>query len=111
LGLAISNALIRQMDGRISVESHLKKGSVFRVDIPMKTSDSPLTGDQRQGRGKIMGLVLGQESFRIMVAEDKVLASQLTLSEEQERRRIATDLHDHIGQSLSIHFATYPFVQ
>jgi PAS domain S-box-containing protein len=32
----------------------------------------------------------------------KSLAVQLTLSEEQERRRIAEDLHDHIGQSLAL---------
>jgi len=32
----------------------------------------------------------------------KALASQLTLSEERERRRIATELHDRIGQSLAV---------
>jgi PAS domain S-box-containing protein len=32
------------------------------------------------------------------------LTSQLTLAEEQERRRIATDLHDRIGQTLSISY-------
>jgi PAS domain S-box-containing protein len=31
----------------------------------------------------------------------KALASELTVSEEQERRRIALDLHDQVGQSLS----------
>ena len=30
------------------------------------------------------------------------MASQLTLTEERERRRIATDLHDRIGQALAI---------
>lgn len=32
----------------------------------------------------------------------KALASQLTVTEEKERRRIAADLHDHIGQSLAL---------
>jgi PAS domain S-box-containing protein len=32
----------------------------------------------------------------------KSLAVQLTLAEEHERRRIAEDLHDHIGQSLAL---------
>jgi PAS domain S-box-containing protein len=32
----------------------------------------------------------------------KSLAVQLTLVEEQERRRIAEDLHDHVGQSLAL---------
>ena len=32
----------------------------------------------------------------------KALASQLTVTEEKERRRIAADLHDQIGQSLAL---------
>jgi len=32
----------------------------------------------------------------------KALASQLTIAEEKERRVIATDLHDHVGQSLAL---------
>lgn len=34
-------------------------------------------------------------------AQLKSLASQLTLTEERERRKIAADLHDHVSQSLS----------
>jgi len=34
-------------------------------------------------------------------AQLKSLASQLTLTEERERRQIAVDLHDHVSQSLS----------
>jgi PAS domain S-box-containing protein len=32
----------------------------------------------------------------------KALAFQLTIAEEQERRTIAVDLHDHVGQSLAL---------
>jgi PAS domain S-box-containing protein len=32
----------------------------------------------------------------------KALASQLSITEEKERRRIAADLHDHVGQSLAL---------
>lgn len=32
----------------------------------------------------------------------RALASELTLAEENERRRIASDLHDHIGHSLAL---------
>ena len=35
-------------------------------------------------------------------ADLRRLASRLTLAEEKERRRIASDLHDHIGQALAI---------
>jgi len=34
--------------------------------------------------------------------ELKALASQLTITEEKERRRIAVALHDHVGQSLAL---------
>jgi PAS domain S-box-containing protein len=32
----------------------------------------------------------------------KALATQLTIAEEKERRAIAADLHDHVGQSLAL---------
>lgn len=41
---------------------------------------------------------------RLMVNQEKLraLSSQLTLTEERERRRIAMDLHDRISQSLAL---------
>jgi signal transduction histidine kinase len=41
----------------------------------------------------------------------KALSYQLTLSEERERRRIAVELHDHVGQSLAFARMRLAFAQ
>lgn len=43
-----------------------------------------------------------EEEIRTYQGQLQSLASELSLTEERERRRLATDLHDHIGQALAI---------
>lgn len=43
-----------------------------------------------------------QEQLMSYQRQLRSLASQLLLAEERERRRIAADLHDHVGQALAI---------
>ena len=43
-----------------------------------------------------------EEDIRTYQGQLQSLASLLSLTEERERRRLATDLHDHIGQALAI---------
>jgi PAS domain S-box-containing protein len=43
-----------------------------------------------------------EEEIRTYQGKLQVLVSELSLTEERERRRLATDLHDHIGQALAI---------
>jgi PAS domain S-box-containing protein len=43
-----------------------------------------------------------EEEIRTYQEQLQSLASELSLTEERERRRLATDLHDHIGQALAL---------
>jgi len=43
-----------------------------------------------------------EDEIRSNQARLQSLASELSLTEERERRRLATDLHDHIGQALAV---------
>jgi PAS domain S-box-containing protein len=43
-----------------------------------------------------------EEDIRTYQEQLQSLASELSLTEERERRRLATDLHDHVGQALAV---------
>jgi PAS domain S-box-containing protein len=96
----------------------MKKGFLSGYEHKWKKKDGTVVdleisiGVLKDRKGILRGSVL---SFRDVTerkkAEQKLiesqeqlrsLASQLTLTEERERRRIATDLHDRIGQALAI---------
>ncbi len=62
-------------------------------------------------KGKIIVLIVCKDITEQKQAEDKLfhyqnqlrsLASELSLTEERERRRIAAEIHDQIGQTLAI---------
>jgi PAS domain S-box-containing protein len=68
LGLAISREFARMMGGELSVTSQPGKGSVFRLEIPLRPV-SPI--EVRRRRGRVIGLQPGQPSCRVLVADDR----------------------------------------
>ena len=66
LGLAISRQFARLMGGDVTVTSEVDKGSVFRLEIPVKEGTGAVKEDIRQ----VLRLEPDQPSFRILVAED-----------------------------------------
>ena len=67
--------------------------SFFRVD-DKQVSATAIVRDITERMKKAQRIQEYQERL-------KSLASQLTIAEERERRRIAADLHDHVGQALT----------
>lgn len=68
LGLAISQEYSKAMNGYLTVESMLGKGSQFTLSIPLLEVDAPMLSHQV---GRIVQLAPGQSSRRILVVDDK----------------------------------------
>ena len=81
-------------------EQQAKAKTLLKFQIKKRTGD--LTKANTDLRRE---LALGQRRVRqIKAYQDQLknLAQKLSVTEERERREIATDLHDHIGQGLAM---------
>jgi len=84
--------------------AYRKDGTRFDVEWQI----TPLRDDKRKVshfvsiQRDITERKLAEEKFMLYQEQLRSLTSELSLVEESERRRIATQIHDHIGQTLAI---------
>jgi len=62
LGLTIVKSYLEMMDGRISVESTPGKGSLFRVDVPVRPSAASDVIEARPAGQAVLGLASGEQA-------------------------------------------------
>ena len=81
LGLSITRQLVELMDGSISVTSELNKGSVFRIEMPLREAqESSIIKPLKLTQGEVLQLAPGQPEYRILIVEDH-LDNQLLLAQ------------------------------
>jgi PAS domain S-box-containing protein len=92
LGLSITRQFVALMNGRISMESTPGKGSLFRVELPLKLAEQTdvinLKGIQEQ---EVVAVAPGQADFRILIVEDQL-----------ENQLLLVNLIDSIGLSYNV---------
>jgi CheY-like chemotaxis protein len=71
LGLSITRQFTQMMGGTISVQSALGAGSIFRVELPVETSEEFELPPANQDHRQVIGLAPGQPEYRILIVEDK----------------------------------------
>jgi CheY-like chemotaxis protein len=70
LGLAISRGFARLMGGDIKVSSQEGKGSIFHVEIGLSAGDVAGVAKQAADSRRIVGIELGQPTYRVLIADD-----------------------------------------
>ncbi len=72
LGLASTRTFVEMMGGRVSVESTLGKGSIFRMEVPVNRAEESEVIATEIDRGRIVGLAPDQPEYRILIVEDQM---------------------------------------
>jgi signal transduction histidine kinase/DNA-binding NarL/FixJ family response regulator len=71
LGLAITLRFVELMKGKLSLQSALGSGSVFRIEMPVEAMEESAPAAPENGRNRVVGLAAGQPEYRVQIVEDQ----------------------------------------
>jgi CheY-like chemotaxis protein len=72
------------MGGHLVLESEVGKGSLFRIELPLREANpADIVKPRETLQGDVMGLVAGQPLYRVLIVEDQ-LENQLLLTQLME---------------------------
>ena len=92
LGLTITRQFVQLMEGKLSLESTTGKGSLFRIDLPLRQAqEAEITHLQRAEKREVVGLAPGQAEYRILIVEDQM-----------ENRLLLTRLMEAVGFQVNV---------
>lgn len=95
LGLTITRQFVQLMGGHVGVESVPGKGSLFRIDLPLKeAAEADIAKPGLVEKGEVVGLVPGQPEYRILIVEDQ-MDNQLLLARLMESAGFQTRVADN----------------
>jgi signal transduction histidine kinase/CheY-like chemotaxis protein len=95
LGLTITRQFVQLMGGHLTLESTPGKGSLFRIDLPLKeVKQADIAKPKEASYGDVVSLAPGQPVYRVLIVEDQ-LENQLLLTQLMEaigiRVKVAKD--------------------
>lgn len=108
LGLTITRQFVRLMGGHISLESTLGKGSLFRIDLPLReVKENDLIKSKETSHGEVVSLAPGQPAYRVLIVEDQ-LENQLLLTQLMECIGISTQIAKNGKEGVELFQSWHP---
>ncbi|MBE1301410.1 MAG: DUF4154 domain-containing protein [Alteromonadaceae bacterium] len=93
LGMAITKTFVEAMDGEISLESEVGRGTSFKVKLPVILGELPQE-EQEKDKGRVIAIKGRSLPLKVMIVEDKARSAALL-----DKLLTDTGIETHIAQN------------